>query len=65
MLTLIDAHVHVHDPQQAAELLDAAEKNFASVARDIGRPQWQGVLMLAGSEPRGDCGAKPAAAQCG
>lgn len=47
MLTLIDAHVHVHDPQQAAELLDAAEKNFASVARDMGRPQWQGVLMLA------------------
>jgi SAM-dependent methyltransferase len=46
MLTLVDAHVHVHPCSDVARLLDSALRNFGTeaVLRDAGA--WQGVLLL-------------------
>jgi SAM-dependent methyltransferase len=46
MLTLVDAHVHVHPASDLAALLDAAAANFAAQARALRAEAWEGVLML-------------------
>lgn len=47
LLTLIDAHVHVHAAGEAPGLLRAAAANFARAAQRLQSPDWTGVLLLA------------------
>src|SRR5690606_27249590 len=47
VLTLIDAHVHVHAAADAPGMLQAAAENFARAARQLHQTRWTGVLLLA------------------
>lgn len=47
MLTLIDAHVHVHAAADAPGLLQSAASNFARAAQQLRRSRWTGVLVMA------------------
>src|SRR5690606_12159112 len=47
VLTLIDAHVHVHAAADAPGVLQAAAENFARAARQLQQTRWTGVLLLA------------------
>jgi hypothetical protein len=47
LITLVDAHVHLHPGVDPTVALDAAVANFRAAAHDVGRRDWRGVLLLA------------------